>query len=67
MNNTAATAQKELAPAVFIGTQSGFGIMPDMDLFNLTRDIEGHPEGSTVSRQTLEAHGFLVPTNPTTV
>lgn len=52
---------KPLAPAVYIGTQPGFQTIPDMDLFNLTKDIPGHPKNSTVSRTTLEKAGFYVP------
>lgn len=49
------------APAVFIGMQSGCGLRPDFALYNLTADIPGHPEGSTVSAQTLERNGFFLP------
>lgn len=50
-----------LAPARFDGMQDCAGIMPDFELWTLTEDIEGHPAGSTVSRQTLEAKGYVVP------
>lgn len=49
------------APAVFLGIQSGFGFSPDFALYNLTADIDGHPAGSTVSAETLEARGFFLP------
>lgn len=57
MNNTSPL----LAPARFDGMQDCAGIMPDFELWTLTEDIEGHPAGSTVSRQTLEAKGYVVP------
>ncbi len=53
-----------MAPVEFCGIQSGFGFMPDMELWNLTEAIDGHPEGSTVTRQTLEAKGYVVPPAP---
>jgi hypothetical protein len=31
------------------------------ELWTLTHDIPGHPEGSTLSRQTLEKAGYSVP------
>lgn len=52
---------REPAPAVWIGTQSGCGVTADLDLFNLTAPIEGHPAGSTVSGRTLEAAGYSLP------
>lgn len=44
--------------AVFAGHQEG---IPELniagfDLWNLIRDITGHPKGSTVSTKTLDAH-----------
>ena len=48
-------------PAYFIGRQEGSDGIADFDLYNLTEDIPGHPEGSTVTRSTLEAAGFHVP------
>lgn len=50
-----------LAPAVFLGVQPGFGVLPPFALYNLTADIPGHPEGSTVSSVTLLAAGFRLP------
>lgn len=44
-------------PATFIGLQEMLR-GPPVELYNLTADIPGHPRGSTVSRQTLEAHGY---------
>ena len=49
------------APAEFLGIQEGFGSIPAIELWNLTQDIEGHVSGSTVSRQTLEAKGYVLP------
>jgi len=49
------------APAVFIGLQRGYRGVPELELFNLLSPVGRHPEGSTVSRQTLEAHGYVVP------
>jgi hypothetical protein len=51
------------APAVFGGVQEGLPArgVPDIELFNLTQEIPGHPAGSTVSRNTLEAAGYTVP------
>src|SRR5262245_61370407 len=49
------------APAVFIGRQPGFGAIADIELFNLVAPVGHHSAGSTVSRQTLEAHGYLAP------
>ncbi len=58
------TTTQPVAPARFDGIQDCAGIMPDFELWTLTEAIEGHPEGSTVSRQTLEAKGYLVPAAP---
>ena len=50
------------APAKFIGVQEGVpGVVPDIELYNLTQDIDGHPVDSTVSRQTLERKGYSIP------
>jgi hypothetical protein len=54
------TVNRPLAPVVYCGRQYG----PKgsfFDLFDLTTDIDGHPEGSTVGQKTLEDHGFYVP------
>ncbi len=53
-----------LAPAEFHGIQEGFGVFQDIELWNLTADIPGHPEGSTVSRETLISAGYFVPARP---
>ncbi len=57
-----------LAPAYFIGTQEGLpatatrAAIPSFDLYNLTAPLgKVHPVGSTVSAQTLIAHGFRLP------
>jgi len=54
------------APAVFRGVQQGVpkkGIA-DVELWNLTEDVPGHPKNSTVSRKTLEDLGYTVPPRP---
>lgn len=56
--------KKEPAPVAWMGHQQLPGGRPAMELWNLTRDIPGHPIGSTVSRDTLEAAGFEVPKRP---
>ncbi len=50
----------ELAPATYATTQD-FGAAGKVELYTLTKDIPGHPEGSTVSRETLEKAGYEVP------
>lgn len=49
------------APAKFCGVQAGFKHLPDVELYNLTAPVGHHCTGSTVSRQTLERHGYTVP------
>ena len=39
----------------------GFENLPAIDLYNLHVPVGVHPIGSTVSRTTLEKHGFCVP------
>lgn len=56
-----APRQLQLAPARFAGRQQCNGIVPDFDLWTLTAAIPGHPEGSTVSSETLERLGYAVP------
>lgn len=53
--------KRPTAPAYFVGIQDGFGFMPSFELYTLTGPVGGHPEGSTVSRQTLEKYGYSVP------
>lgn len=53
-----------LAPARFIGLQDGFGLMPSFELYHLEAPVGVHPEGSSVSRETLERHGYFVPPVP---
>lgn len=55
---------KPAAPAEFLAWQSGFGVVPDFALYNLTAPIPGHPVNSTVSAATLVAAGFDVPPLP---
>jgi hypothetical protein len=45
-------------PAVYLGTQPGFNQVPPVELYNLLVKVGHHPVGSTVSRQTLEEHGY---------
>jgi hypothetical protein len=52
---------KRPAPVVWLGYQRGPAMTSPVELYHLTEDIAGHPCGSTVSRQTLEAAGFDVP------
>ena len=49
------------APVEFLGLQEMMPGEKPIELFNLTKDITGHPEGSTLSRQTLEGYGYSVP------
>jgi hypothetical protein len=49
------------APAKFIGIQEGFGLVPPVELYTLDAPVGEHPVGSSVSRQTLERHGYQVP------
>ncbi len=44
--------------AEFKATQSGMGVMPDFDLYNLKEDLPGHPKDSTVSEKTLREAGY---------
>jgi hypothetical protein len=47
------------APAVWLGYQHWRAL--SVELYILTEEILGHPCGSTVSRETLQAAGFSVP------
>ena len=49
------------APARFIGIQDGFGVLPAIELYALTAPVGMHPACSSVSRRTLESHGYYVP------
>lgn len=51
--------------AVFIGIQSGAGLVPDFPLFNLTRPVGIYPAGATISTATLERLGYSAPAMPT--
>ena len=62
MSAVVAIQRREVAPAVFVGVQSGFGRVSDFKVFNLAADIAGHPQGSTVSDETLVKAGFALPT-----
>ena len=64
--NTALGSQAPPAPAFFLGYLRGYladntpELRQELELWNLTEDIPGHPKGSTVSRSTLEMAGFAV-------
>jgi hypothetical protein len=49
------------APAIFLGFQPGINEHPGVELYNLLAPVGKHPAGSTVSRSTLERHGFKLP------
>lgn len=48
------------APAIYVGLQPGFRHQPPIELYTLLAPVGEHPAGSTVSRQTLERHGFRI-------
>ncbi len=50
-----------IAPAQYLGLQPGFRHIPAIELYNLLAPVGEHPRGSTVSRQTLEKHGYTLP------
>ena len=52
------------AGAIFIGWQSGGGIVPDFPLFNLLRAAGDLPAHTTVSAATLYHLGIEVPEVP---
>lgn len=52
-----------LFPARWLGWQPMLG-QPAIALYNLTAEIPGHPVDSTVSQDTLERAGFVVPPYP---
>lgn len=56
-----AVKHRRLAPARFIGVQDGFGVLPPIELYALTAQVGIHPACSSVSRRTLESHGYYVP------
>lgn len=49
----------------FVGEQEGVGNIPNFKLYNLKEGIPGHPEGSTVTAETLAKEGFDVSKLPT--
>jgi len=54
---------KKFCSVFSIGVQSGFGVCPDVELFNLVEVFPSHPRlvlGSTVTRQSLEKLGYSV-------
>lgn len=50
--------------AEYIGNMEGFGDMPALALYNLTRSVGAYPNGSTVTAETLRALGYSAPTAP---
>lgn len=58
MTDTAQPPTQMNAPAVFLGIQPGFDHHASIELYVLLSPVGHHPVGSTVSRQTLERHGF---------
>ena len=59
---TATVSQRPPAPAIFVGylADNKSRLRQPLELWNLTEDIPGHPQGSTVSRKTLEKAGYAV-------
>jgi hypothetical protein len=49
----------KLVRAHYHGIQRGFGLIPDFELWTPLVEWEGHPVGSTVSRQTMEQMGYV--------
>lgn len=58
MTDTAQPPTQMNAPAVFLGIQPGFDQHAPIELYVLLSPVGHHPVGSTVSRQTLERHGY---------
>jgi hypothetical protein len=58
MTDTVSTHPPMIAPALFIGIQPGFDQQSSIELYVLVSPVGHHPVGSTVSRQTLERHGY---------
>jgi hypothetical protein len=46
---------------IFRHVQPGFEELPSISMYDLTEDISGHPKDSTVSRNTLEESGYVLP------
>lgn len=58
----AARDRRPVAPAVYLGIQEGFGIVPDIELWNLTADAAGLGKaGFTLSRASIIAAGYRLP------
>jgi len=58
MTDTVQPPKSMNAPAVFLGIQPGFDTHAAIELYVLLSPVGHHPVGSTVSRQTLERHGY---------
>jgi len=47
---------------IFEGIQkTGFADFPDFPIYTLTRKVDSHPEGSTISRMELKKYGYVLP------
>lgn len=62
MTNDTLTTPRAIA--YYIGLQETLDPRAPIALFDLITPIPGHCVGSTVSAQTLRAHGYHVPHNP---
>ena len=58
MTSTVPTPAPLSAPVLFLGIQPGFDAQSAIELYVLLAPVGHHPVGSTVSRQTLERHGY---------
>ena len=56
------SVERPIAPVVFKFMQPS--LSGDIPMFNLLRDIPGHPKGSTVSSETLIEAGYAAPSIP---
>lgn len=67
MTDTATNPTPLVAPVQFLGIQPGFRDEAAIELYILLSPVGEHPVGSTVSRRTLERHGYnLMPERPET-
>ncbi len=56
-----AQLSRSTLPAYFSGIQEGIAHIPDVELWTLTEPVGIYPVGSTLSRQTIESHGYVLP------
>ena len=47
------------APVEYLGYQEGTPAVPGVHMWNLTQDIDGHTQGSTITTQTMRRLGYL--------